>query len=493
MSLISRLFGRTPAPQVKYSLAGVANSWIYQQQVVWTDRRFEDLVRESYIRNAIAYRCVKLIASAAASVPWVLRKKFKEKYEHPLLDLLAKPNPVTGGHAFMEAVYAYLLLAGNSYIEVVSSSLSDGQPRELWAIRPDRMEVVAGNYGLPIRYRYQANGRIIEWGVDQITNEGNIIHLRDFHPLNDWYGLSRVEPAAYAVDRNTAATAHNVSLIQNGARPTGALVFKPVTADGRTITAPEEVITAAENRLADRHMGTANAGRPMVFGGNVEWQQMAISPRDMDFNESKNDSARDICTAFGVPFTLLVPGQSTYNNIKEAKLELYEDTVIPLVTQVRDMLNLKLTPRFNDKLRLDMDLDAVLALEPRREIKRDATMKLYKEQVITRDEARMELGFDKQDMYQIKPDPLIIDKLSLAIEKRLLPREVLNQYLRSVGLTNLTDEELTELVEEMEVVEDEQPDGTVPESGDEVPTDEEGVDAGDDEDTSDDGEAPVVG
>jgi HK97 family phage portal protein len=483
MSFLSRLFSKPPAPQAKYSAAGVANSAIYRQQVVWTDRRFEDLVREAYIRNAVAFRCVKLISSAAASIPWVLRKNRKEKYEHELLDLLAKPNPLNGGHAFMEALYAYLLLAGNSYMEMVTSSSSGTKPRELWLIRPDRMEVIAGNFGLPERYRYQANGQIVEWAANPITNDGPIIHFRDFHPLNDWYGLSRVEPAAYAVDRNTAATAHNVSLIQNGARPTGALIFKPVTVDGRTTTAPEEILQQAEDRLQDRHMGASNAGRPMVFGGNVEWEQMAISPRDMDFNESKNDSARDICTAFGVPFTLLVPGQSTYNNIKEAKLELYEDTVIPLVTQVRDMLNMKLAPKFNTGLKLDFDLDSVLALEPRREIKREATMKLYKEQVITRDEAREELGFDQQQMYQVKPDPIIIDKLTQAVEKGVLPKEVLNEYIRAVGLTKLTDEQLDELIEEPEMETDdstgdvsvEQPE---PEDGDEVDDSADGDVAG---------------
>ena len=77
---------------------------------------------------------------------------------HPLLTLLPRPNPGSSGARLFEAVAAYYLLAGNSYLEGVAPA-SDAVPRELWPLRPDRMRVIPGSQGLPQGYEYEANGR----------------------------------------------------------------------------------------------------------------------------------------------------------------------------------------------------------------------------------------------------------------------------------------------------------------------------------------------
>lgn len=445
MSLLQRLWGRRQHEE-KASAAGSAIAAYFLGQPVWTPRDFTSLADESYLKNAVAYRCVKLIATSAASAPWLLYGKGGQEIDaHPLLDLLDRPAPMIGGHSLFEALYAYLLLAGNSYLEGVGA---DGKPpRELWALRPDRTKVIAGRFGLPAGYEYEANGLTKRWDADPLTGMSPILHLKEFHPLNDWYGLSRTEPAAYGIDRHNAAGAHNKALLDNGARPSGALIFEPVKgADGSEQAAPAPVIEAAKKALAEK-TGPTNAGRPMVFGGNVRWEEMATSPKDMDFIGGKEDAARDICTAYGVPHILIVPGQSTYNNVREAKLELWEDTILPLLDRTLDSLNAWLTPQFGDGLKLAVDLDDISALEPRRETRRKSVVELLEKGVLDEDEAReaLQYGPRKPDAVK-KVDAAVLTALVNAAQADTGMWEPLFRYLRAVGLV-APDAKLTDLMD----------------------------------------------
>lgn len=426
-----------PPPEAKASAVGsLISAWTVGQPV-WTERDYAELAREGYVLNAVGHFCTRLIASNAATAPWVLYgPDGTEIDDHPALDLLADPNPHVGsGAAFFRAIYAYLVLSGNSYIEEVGPLRRDAQPQELWPLRPDRMKVVPGPLGIPQAYAYEANGMERRFQADPRTGRAPVLHIRDFHPTDDWYGLSRIEVAAYAVDRHNAASAHNKALLDNGARPSGALIFKPVggpSGEG-DVSAPDEVLKAAERRLGDRHGGPDNAGRPLVLGGNVAWQEMGLTPRDMDFGEAKNDAARDICTAFGVPHLLVVRGEATYNNRATAKLELWEETILPLVEHVQAAFNEWLLPRFGDGLRFGVDLDAIPALEPRRETKRATTVMLLEKGVIDADEAREALGYGERDETTLlKVDAGVLTALVGAVETA--GPEPLMRYMQSVGL-----------------------------------------------------------
>ncbi len=393
MSIWDRVTGRAGRVS-NASKTGEAVALFTQGQATWTPRDYKALADEGFVKNAVGFRCAKMISENAAAVPLLLMKKKARIEEHELLTLLSNPAPGVGGRQLLEAFFAYILLEGNTYLEGVAP-FDNRPPAELWALRPDRMKVVPGPKALPEAYEYQVNGRTVRWAVDQIQGRSPILHLKEFHPLNDWYGLSRVEPAAYGIDQHNESSKHNKALLQNGARPSGALIFKPVTIGGTDKHAPADVIKEAEAKLQDRHAGSVNAGRPMVLGGNIDWQEMGLSPKDMDFKEMRGDAARDICHGFGVPHELVVPGSSTFNNRAMARLELFEDTVLPLHGKALDALNAWLTVRYGDGFRLVADLDSVSALEPRRETKRKGAIDAWKVGLIRRDEAREQLGQDK--------------------------------------------------------------------------------------------------
>ncbi len=124
---------------------------------------------------------------------------------------------------------------------------------------------------------------------------------------------------------------------------------------------------ALKAELGEAHAGAANAGRPLVLEGGLDWKPMSMSPADMDFIAGKHAAAREIALAFGVPPQLLgIPGDATYANYREANAAFWRGTVIPLARKTAGALTGWLSGRF-EGIRVETDLDAVPALQPERD------------------------------------------------------------------------------------------------------------------------------
>ncbi len=330
--------------ETKASAAGPLIAFHSAGRPVWTPRNYAALARQGYAQNAIVYRCVRLIAEASASVPWLLYDGAAEIDEHPLLALLARPNRGQAGADFRESLAGYLLTAGNAYVEVVAV---DGQPRELHTLRPDRMKVVPGSDGWPVAYEYTVDGRSVRFPVPP-DGPSPVLHLKLFHPLDDHYGFAPVEAAAVALDIHNAAGAWNKALLDNSARPSGALVYS--AKDGGNLSNEQYERLKAE--LEAGFTGARQAGRPLLLEGGLDWKAMSLSPKDMDFLEAKNGAAREIALAFGVPPMLLgIPGDNTYANFKEANAAFWRSTVLPLTARIAAALGNWLAPSFDERAR----------------------------------------------------------------------------------------------------------------------------------------------
>ena len=376
--------------ETKASAAGPLIAMQHPGRAVWSPRRFDAFADEGYRKNVVAFRAINQVARAAASVPWRLFRRGRAGRralgEHALLDLLARPNPTMAHAEFVEAVTGFFLIAGNSFVEAVPGT---GTPRELWVLRPDRMKVIAGPTGLPQGFAFNLGGAERRWEADPVTGRSPILHLRSFHPLDDWYGLSPVEPASFAIDQRNESDKWNMALLQNGARPSGALVYQPQ--GGAAANLSDEQFARLKQEIADQYSGARNAGRPMLLDGGLNWREMSLSPKEMDFLEARHAASRDVAQAFGVPPQLLgIPGDNTYSNYQEARLALWEETVIPLLRHLRDEFNGWLAPLFDDALELDIDLDEIPALTLRRE---RAWARLKDADFLTVNEKRSAAGF----------------------------------------------------------------------------------------------------
>lgn len=355
---------------------------------------FKELADEGYCQNAIVYRCVNEIANGAAAIQFKVTRGDEELEFHPIIDLLNRPNPLQAGTEYFQSLYSYLLLSGNSY--AVASEVNDGVA-ELHILRPDRMEVIPSKTAIPEGYNYKINGQIVQsYAADPVTGQSEIKHFKFWNPLDDFYGMSPLMAGAIDIDQHNMISRHNIGLLANGARPTGAIIFKPADDRGLPIQLTDMQRKQLYDDVQSKFSGPDNAGRPLLLEGDFDWREMGISPKDMDFISQKNISARDIALCFGVPSQLVgIPDAQTYSNIQEARLALYEETIIPLAKRVESDLNEWLAPRFDDQIKITYDMDNIPAMvERRRRIYENVTAAV-REGIITRNEARERLGLEE--------------------------------------------------------------------------------------------------
>ncbi|KQS54027.1 portal protein [Brevundimonas sp. Leaf363] len=345
-------------PEAKASRAGPLIAISSGGRPRWTPRDYAALADAGFARNAVAYRCVRMIAEAAASTPLKVRQDGAFAPEHPVRRLLDRPNPEQSGPELMEALFGHLQTAGNAYLEAAG----EGAPEELWSLRPDRVRVTPGPKGWPLAYDYTVGGRSTT--IARRTDGWMpVMQLKLFHPLDDHYGFSPLEAAAASIDAHNAAGAWNKALLDNAARPSGALVYG--ARDGERLTADQFEALKAE--LFDMHQGSSNAGRPMLLEGGLDWKPMSLSPADMDFIAGKHAAAREIALSFGVPPQLLgIPGDATYANYREANAAFWRQTVVPLVRKAAASLTVWLGQPFPG-VSIEPDLDGVPALSGERD------------------------------------------------------------------------------------------------------------------------------
>lgn len=310
---------------------------------------YEAQVRAAYLGNAIAQRAVKLVAEGVGGAP-------VEASDPALAALVAAPS---GGQRLGETLAACLLLHGNAYVQVLAGP--DGAVAELFALRPERVTVEPDASGWPAAYRYRVGDRVARLAADGPRPE--VIHLKAFNPVDDHYGLGCLGAAAGAVAIHNAATRWAKALLDNAARPSGALVYEP--GDGSTL-APDQ-FERLKAEMEAGFAGAANAGRPMLLEGGLKWQALSMTPADMDFAETKAAAAREIALAFGVPPMLLgLPGDNTYANYQEANRALWRLAILPLAEVILGGLAQGLAGWWPGAA-LRVDLDKVTALSEDRE------------------------------------------------------------------------------------------------------------------------------
>ncbi len=339
MKLFGRKAGRDesrPALSSSVSRSGVpvTGDW---------PRSYEAQVREGYVGNAVAQRAVRLVADAVAGAPLT--------GSDPALVALATAR--SGGQSLLATVAAQMLLHGNAYVQVLRDA--EGGAAELYALRPERVGVETDAGGWPAAYRYRVGERVMRLSADPVRPA--VIHIRSFNPTDDHYGTGCLAAAAGAVAIHNAAARWGKALLDNAARPSGALVYDP--GDGSALSPVQYDRLKAE---MDAFAGAGNAGRPMLLEGGLKWQALSLSPAEMDFAGTKAAAAREIALAFGVPSMLLgLPGDATYANYREAGRALWRMTVLPLADEILTGIAQGLAGWFPDA-RLAVDLDRVPVL-----------------------------------------------------------------------------------------------------------------------------------
>ena len=334
---------------------------------------YEAQVRAGYRDNAVGQRAVRLIAECVGDAPLTASDPA----------LIALVTARSGGQTLLGDVAAQLLLHGNAYVQLLRDA--DGGIAELFALRPERVSVEPDAGGWPAAYAYRVGSTVTRLSADPVRPQ--VVHIKAYNPLDDHYGLGCLGAASGAVAVHNAAARWNKALLDNAARPSGALVHE--AADG-SVLSPDQ-FDRLRREMEEGFTGAANAGRPMLLEGGLRWQAISLTPAELDFVGTKAAAAREIALAFGVPPMILgLPGDNTYANYKEANRALWRLSVLPIAGSILGALAQGLRGWFADAA-LAVDLDRVAAIA---EDRASLWEMVGKADFLTTDEKRAKVGLD---------------------------------------------------------------------------------------------------
>ena len=283
-------------------------------------RSYQEQFCEVYQRNPVGQRSVRLIAGMLGALT---------------VDAQGDPRAadLVRADGLLEGITANLLLQGNAYVQLIADYRD--APLELCQLRPERVSVVADDRGWPVAYLYSAAGQVTRYNKADALGRQQVAHIKALHPRDDHYGMGCIGAAIASASVHNRASRWNKALLDNAARPSGALSYEP--ADGSVLSADQ--FKRLKEELSSEFSGSSNAGRPLLLEGGLKWQALSLTPADMDFVALKEGAARDIALAFGVPPVLVgLPGDATYANAREAGRALYRQTILPMAARILNVL-----------------------------------------------------------------------------------------------------------------------------------------------------------
>ncbi len=375
----------------------------------WTSFDAFSADHKGFKASTWVYACAMKTANAVAMIPWIVQRRnsdgvWERDDNTPLQRLLNKPNIAFTWRDCIEFYVLHLILTGNSIVTKVRGVNSE--PVEIWPWNPAWISPIPSTTEFISSYEFTR--------VDGATKRilaGDIIHMMFPDPDNLRWGQSPLQAAMKAIDTDReAATWQKVSL-QNMAIPPGVFIFEKTVSKEQIKKAKElykdqQRVKLSSVRKLDQpkvelphaFAGPANARDHLFIGGGPKYQQLSLTPQELDYVESRKMSAVEVCAVLDVPppFVGLLD-RATYSNIDTLERTWWEHRNVPLAEGIVDTFNMQLVPEFTDEddIRFALDTTRIQPLLSRFKERVDIGTGLFA-MGYSRNEVnkRMDLGMD---------------------------------------------------------------------------------------------------
>ncbi len=298
---------------------------------------------EQYKKSLYVYACISKISEKVSSVEWKMYRIMnsdgdtEEIATHPALNLLYKPNPFQTKKEFLDTTIINLKTTGDAFWFKVRNSA--GQVAELWNLRPDKVTIVADPVNFIREYRFdKGNGKYAVFAPE------DIMHHKYVDPLSAYTGMSPLMPAQVRVQTEGFATQYQRDFFLNSARPdaiiknAGAKMTKEQKSDLR-------------EDWTKKYGGVGKSSKIAILGGGLEYQQISISQRDMDYIEGTKLTRDDILIAFKMPKSVI--GITEDVNRANAETGMYiflSENIEPEMKRLEEKINEELiSPDFGEE------------------------------------------------------------------------------------------------------------------------------------------------
>lgn len=379
--------GRPPAEKKSRALPSLLPNRTFFAK--WREWNTQHAVREGYRASTWVYNAVELRRRAVASVPWHVETRdasgdWQRAPDHPLQQLIDDPNPDFSQRQLISRLVQWLDLGGDAYWTKVRAGKRSA-PVELWPLMPDGMKAVPGRERLIDGYRYEYENVTADLSTD------DVVHFAYPNPGDFYYGMPPLRAAGMAVDIDTESQRYQKVSLQNRGIPDGVFTLD----DDETTRDQWE---QARDQVREQYQTKDSFRSPWVVA-HAKWQQMSLTPAEMDYIESRRFTREEILSAFNVPPPMVgIYDNATLSNIETARKIFWLEGVVPLLEELCDQLNRALVPEFGhvSGLRIVYDLTNVDALREKFNDKVEAAQKLWGMGVPFNQIAqRLELGIDE--------------------------------------------------------------------------------------------------
>lgn len=357
---------RSIVPQAKAAVVEMVPTWQQGNPQV-AQASYEVFAREGYTKNGIVFACIDEIATSAADPKLVGVRRNGEDEElirdHDLVRLIDRPNPFMSQFDLWSNVMMHLSVAGNAY--VLKERSAAGKVVELWLLRPDWVRVI------PDRKRFVGGYQYVVPGLDpQFIPPEDVIHIKNRHPLDQFYGMPPLLPIASWVDIDSWMGNFVKAFFQNAGVPAGILTTNRRLGE-------DEKRELREKWRAD-FSGPGGWNKIAVFdgqggtgGAETSYTPMGLplGGRGLVVPELEEIASTRIVMAFRVPaeiigvrLTMMHRGLSK-GAMQDALNGFWLQTLTPIYKRLADAMAMGLLPEFGGLDGLRFDLSQVAALQ----------------------------------------------------------------------------------------------------------------------------------
>lgn len=335
------------------------------ERLVPIDAKDENYIAQGFNKNLFVYMCVSFIIKRASDIPIKLMRKLEtgeeeEIFDHPVLDLLKKPNPYTDGKEYIEKSLGYYLLTGNNYNWNIRLK---GQefPKESHVLPSQYIDIVAGRtwgHG-PTKYALNLYKNVY-FPAEEVTHFKAVNF--DFENGQYLYGSSPLRSALMTINSVNSGQVSFTKQAQNDGVK-GLLMQEP--SEHVSAMGPEQ-LKQFKRMVKEAINGNDKKGLVEVTNMLFKYIHLGMNSADMQLLENHRVGKQDICAIYNLSSILFNDNtSSTYSNYEQATKNAYIDAILPVLNNFLA----KLTADWlvsEPQLKLVPDTSNVEALKPDR-------------------------------------------------------------------------------------------------------------------------------
>ena len=384
-------------------LVRLIGQYTINKNISWSKYDREKIVETLKI-NGYVYSIVSKVARLAANVNIMAGKTvngtFQENPNSLYLKAFKRPNPMLSLSEFMHNSTYLFHSFGELFIyyETYDGGNNKGQiiPGTIFISPPQITDIV--------ETRYIPTGYIINGQVNKEVTINRMVHVANFNPdYTDMHGLPFIMVAGKFIDKLDAANETETKTYQNSGP---SVLISPKEVDSFS----DDQYISFLQRLKRAWRKPENKRGIIGTSGQVEVNQLGMSPSDMGTIESQKNTMKALLALWGLDPSTFDESNIAYNSKLIIDQDIYKSVIIPFVNSLLDKLNNRFADVYGEELVIDTS--GIEALQPNL---KEKTSWMVAANVFTDNEIRDAIGYDKResDVSDMTPTERL-DKESLA-------------------------------------------------------------------------------